>query len=99
MYQPLMTGITRMEKQRQDMSCFVHRSCVAPLFPFSMRFILDSNTLLFLIWKPVLVSALHLLPLVVVLVDHEDAIVVEVGIVPMVAMIQGEVDALETGNL
>ena len=98
-YQTLRTGITHMEKQRQDISWFMHRSCVAPFFPLSMRFILNSNTLLFLIRKPILVSALHLMPLVVVLVDHEDTIVVEVGILPMVAMIQGEVDALKTGNL
>lgn len=64
-----------------------------------MRFILDYNAQLFLKWTPVLVSALHLLPLVVILVDHEEAIVVKVGVVPLVAMIRGEVDALETGNL
>jgi hypothetical protein len=85
MYQTLTTVITHMEKQRQDMSWSVHRSCVVLFFPLSMRFILNSNALLFLIRKPILVSALHLLPLMVVLVDHEDAIVVEVGIVPMVA--------------
>jgi hypothetical protein len=46
-----------------------------------------------------LVSILHLLPLVAVLVDHEEAVVVEVAIVRVMAMIRGEADALETGNL
>lgn len=65
-----------------------------------MRFIPKlSSPLFFLIRTPVLASALHLLPFIEVLVDHEDVVIVEVDVVHAEDKIQGECRRSENQDL
>ena len=83
-----------------SMSQSTHCSCLAPIFPLSMRFIPKlSSPLFFLIRTPVLASALHLLPFIEVLVDHEDVVIVEVDVVHAEDKIQGECRRSENQDL
>ena len=58
---------------------------------------LQCSTLL--IWSPVLVSILHLLPCVTVRAAHKGGKIMEVAIEAMVDKIQEVMDTLETKNL